>query len=50
MQLRRLVKESNFTDNIVLTAIPDYRSNVLFSFNPDVIVTSPMGIPSSPKR
>ncbi|XP_050415172.1 bridge-like lipid transfer protein family member 1 [Patella vulgata] len=49
-QLRRLVKESNFSDNIILTAIPDYRSNVLFSFNPEVIVTSPMGMPGSPRR
>ncbi|ESO89448.1 hypothetical protein LOTGIDRAFT_234295 [Lottia gigantea] len=50
MQLRRLVKDSNFSDNIVLTAIPDYRSNVIFSFNPEVIVTSPNLMPTSPKR
>ena len=31
-QLRRMKKHSNFSDNVVLTAIPEYRSKSLFTF------------------
>ena len=33
VQLRRL-KNSNFDDKVILTAIPEYRSKVLFTFQP----------------
>ncbi|KAL8603413.1 hypothetical protein ACOMHN_053080 [Nucella lapillus] len=54
LQLRRLLKHSNFSDNIVLTAIPDHRSSVLFTFSYDNAVTltssaSPQQ-PGSPRR
>lgn len=36
LQLRRLLKESNFSDKIVLTAIPENKSKVMFTFENDV--------------
>lgn len=35
-QLRRLLKDSNFSDGIVLTAIPEQKSKVMFTFENDV--------------
>ena len=32
-QLRRMKRNSNYSDNVVLTAIPEYRSKVLFTFH-----------------
>lgn len=40
MQLRRLLKHSNYCDNIILTAIPDHRSSVLFTFSYDTSTMS----------
>lgn len=34
-QLRRLLKHSNFSENVILTAIPELRSKVLFVFDKD---------------
>ncbi|XP_053399583.1 bridge-like lipid transfer protein family member 1 isoform X2 [Mercenaria mercenaria] len=34
-QLRRLLKDSNFSDGIVLTAIPEQKSKVMFTFEND---------------
>ncbi|CAH1776489.1 unnamed protein product [Owenia fusiformis] len=36
-QLRRLTKDCNFTQDVVLTSIPEYRSKVLFTFDKDKI-------------
>jgi len=35
-QLRRLLKDNSFSDNIVLTAIPEQKSKVMFTFENDV--------------
>jgi hypothetical protein len=49
VQLRRLLKHSNFSDNIVLTAIPDHRSSVLFTFSYDSSSTTTlMSTPTGP--
>ncbi|XP_071088521.1 bridge-like lipid transfer protein family member 1 [Haliotis cracherodii] len=48
-QLRRLLKHSNFSDNVVLTAIPEHRSNVLFTFDQDGS-SSVSHIPVSPRK
>ncbi|XP_064637366.1 bridge-like lipid transfer protein family member 1 isoform X3 [Lineus longissimus] len=34
-QLRRMTKNSNFSQDVVLTAIPEHRSKVLFTFDKD---------------
>ena len=39
-QLRRMKKNSNFSDDIALTAIPEYRSKVLFTFERGSSVSS----------
>ena len=36
LQLRRLLKDSNFSDGIVLTAVPETKSKVMFTFENDV--------------
>ena len=36
LQLRRLLKDSNFSDGIVLTAVPENKSKVMFTFENDV--------------
>ncbi|XP_076446239.1 bridge-like lipid transfer protein family member 1 isoform X6 [Babylonia areolata] len=54
LQLRRLLKHSNFSDNIILTAIPDHRSSVLFTFSYDNASTLSSSAssqqPGSPRR
>lgn len=55
LQLRRLLKHSNFSENILLTAIPDYMSSVLFTFSHDGSATissssSSHQQPLSPRR
>ena len=34
MQLRRMKRNSNFSENVNLTAIPEHRSKCLFTFSP----------------
>ncbi|XP_036364401.1 transmembrane protein KIAA1109 homolog isoform X4 [Octopus sinensis] len=36
-QFRRLLKHSNFSENVILTAIPEFRSKVLFVFDKENI-------------
>ena len=53
MQLRRLLKHSNFCDNIILTAIPEHRSSVLFTFSYDsnsTVSSTSSQQPGSPRR
>ena len=40
-QLRRMKKHSNFADNIFLTAIPEHRSKVLFTFQKQHALLTP---------
>lgn len=35
VQLKRLLRNSNYSENVILTAIPDRLSKVLFTFRPD---------------
>lgn len=45
LQLRRLLKDSNFSEDIVLTAIPEQKSKVMFTFENDVTkLFSPMSL------
>ena len=41
LQLRRMKKNSNFSDRVILTAIPEYRSKVLFTFQRPLVPSSP---------
>ena len=49
VQLRRL-KNSNFDDNVILTAIPEYRSKVLFTFQPKPDIDAPEVSADEPRR
>ncbi|XP_055893241.1 bridge-like lipid transfer protein family member 1 isoform X2 [Biomphalaria glabrata] len=47
VQLRRLLKFSNFSENVLLTAIPEQCSRVLFSLEQDTAATQPIHVPES---
>ena len=48
LQLRRLVKDSNFSDDVVLTAIPEQKSKVMFCFENDATkLFSPVSVKST---
>ncbi|KAK3100226.1 hypothetical protein FSP39_016558 [Pinctada imbricata] len=49
LQLQRLLKNSNYTDDVLLTAIPDYKSKVLFRFEKDALSDS-FRFATSPRR
>ena len=51
-QLRRLLKNSNFSDHVMLTAIPEHRSTVSFTFDHTAypLSTSSSPFPSSPRK
>ncbi|XP_041357043.1 transmembrane protein KIAA1109-like isoform X2 [Gigantopelta aegis] len=51
-QLRRLLKNSNFSDHVMLTAIPEHRSSVSFTFDHTAypLSTAPSPFPSSPRK
>ena len=49
LQLQRLLKNSNYSDDVLLTAIPDYRSKVLFKFDSEFMSDS-FRFSNSPRR
>ncbi|XP_021348394.1 uncharacterized protein KIAA1109-like [Mizuhopecten yessoensis] len=51
LQLQRLLKESNFSNDILLTIIPEYKSKVHFTFDKDFPSTGgAFSFTSSPRR
>ncbi|KAH9519850.1 hypothetical protein Btru_071066, partial [Bulinus truncatus] len=47
VQLRRLLKFSNFSEHVLLTAIPEHCSRVLFSLEQDTASSQPAHIPEA---
>ncbi|XP_076117611.1 bridge-like lipid transfer protein family member 1 isoform X3 [Mytilus galloprovincialis] len=50
IQLQRLLKNSNYSDQVLLTAIPDHKSKVLFEFDKELSKPLAFAFPASPRQ